>query len=146
MHVRLFINHIETGGTLCWRAFVTSRLPPTAQTLFTLPPSPLRWPWLPTETSFTLEPSEVCTLWSSLFLGECSACCVHKANSYWFLDVPHSTTKSENAKAIVDISIDHPKAPEVEGVVRYASVSGVLLLTSWTEQRPCWVEVFWSPH
>jgi len=35
-----------------------------------------------------------------------------------FREVPHSTTKNEKAKAIVDISVEHPQAPEIEGVVR----------------------------
>ena len=43
-------------------------------------------------------------------------------------DTPHTTNKGETAKVIVDVSVDHPQAPEVEGVVRATTLlSGGIL-------------------
>jgi hypothetical protein len=45
-----------------------------------------------------------------------------------YRDTAHSTNKGETAKVIVDISVDHPQAPEVEGVVRATTLlSGGIL-------------------
>jgi len=43
-------------------------------------------------------------------------------------EIAHTSVKGEKAKAVVDISVEHPQAPEKEGVVRaYTSLSGGIL-------------------